>query len=295
MFKIVCNLKIRLDLEPVFLQYINCRPQSFFHLNLTSTSHQQDSEVSSAIAEKMSRSGLNPHNPNYQEVYAKFTSAEASIANSRYILICEDNKFGVSNFPKSALNPNREMFDVKSGHNVVFLYEGIFENGDHMLWGKYNYIYFHEGKPSLKPGIMKEITSGEFAESFHLDAYFRDYLLDVGFSHSYSVYVASLKSAVIAKLNKALSKFMDCQVNGESVVFLDASSDASQTQDIKTMCAALGGKILTIEESLQQLCSATIDREKIFYGNEAFNITCDNFKYVLHESVTHPYMPYEEL
>ena len=300
----------------VILQYINCRPESLSHINLTSTSHQQDDDISQAIAEKMSNSGLNPHNPSYKEIYAKFTSGEASISDSKYILICEDNRYGISNFPKSAHNQNKEMLYAKEGHSVAFLYESIFENGDNMLWGKYNYVYFQKGKPSLQPGIMKEVTSGEFTESFHLDSYFRAYLLNDHphfkhgsesyiytysndtevlhpFSETYGGYLLFLRNAVIADVKKGFAQLLNCEVNGANFVFIDASSDASQTQDIKNMCSWLGGKIPSLVEAIQEVCSMA-NREQVSFGNEAFNITCDNFQTVLHELVERTYT-YDEL
>ncbi len=296
--------------ESLFLQYINCRSESVLPIKLTSASNPQDSGVSQAIAEKMSNSGLNPHNPSYQEVYAKFTSGEANISDSKYILICEDNRYGVSNFPKSAHNQHKEMLYAKKGHNVAFLYEGVFENADNMLWGKYNYIYFQKGKPSLQPGIMKEVTSGEFTESFHLDSYFIAYLLNdhpyfkhgsVSYSYTYSNetevtftdssyngYLLFLRNTVIAEIKKSFSQLLNCEVNGASVVFIDTSSDASQTPDIKTMCSLVGGKIPNLVEAIQEVCYTT-NQDKVSFGNEAFNINCDNFQTVLHELVERPY------
>lgn len=115
-------------------------------------------------------------------------------------------------------------------------------------------------------GIFSCDTPGHFSEA----------PMNPVFYHQY------MQTTVFKSINQALKVMQLCNVNGQYISMINGSSDLEQTEDIASICNALGGTITSHFKVLTDICAV---KPNFAIGNEALEITCANWQETL--SFTH--------
>jgi len=285
MLKITCNFKreitsnyLEFDYTTI-LKFFNCNICQYIDIKITDYSNHPFNQLEERLIIYYNNRTLDPTIPKHKAEYDKLI--DQNLLNFQYMTIVEDNQKINSLFSDSC----KELIDNGSfiNHNAYPIYDGFVNKSNYEIWGRPFYINFIE-PPVINPGTLTKNENGYFIDDSFLQYILGETPLSCLNSNSnenltYEGYISSIKSKIKRTIEKFNLKMKICNINGLKAGMVESSTD--QKADIYKRCADLGGKIATLEEGIKENCEKKHHKDFIIYGNEAYNLSCNNYEEIL--------------